>query len=74
MSTELVGSSAKGTLSAVLSSSKAFAVAHPMGMAVAGGALLGIVGYKSMGRYLSKRKQKKENIKAALETVAAQTA
>lgn len=73
MSTELIGSTAKGSLSAVLATSKAFVVAHPMGMAVAGGALLGIGGYVSMGRYFSKRKQKKEAIQAALATSAAQT-
>ena len=75
MSTEIIGSTTtKGSLSAVLATSKAFIVAHPMGMAVAGGALLGIGGYVSMGRYFSKRKQKREAIKSALENTAVQTA
>lgn len=75
MSAELISSSAKGSLSAVLATSKAFVVAHPIGMAVAGGALLGIGGYVSMGRYLSKRKQKRELAKQVADnTDAAQAA
>lgn len=60
MPAELISSSANGSLSAVLATSKAFVVAHPIGMAVAGGALLGIGSYVSLGRYFSKRKQERE--------------
>lgn len=70
MSTELIAGSTKGSLSAVLATSKAFVVAHPMGMAVAGGALLGVGGYVSLGRYFSKRKQKRAVMKQALENAA----
>lgn len=75
MSTELISGSAKGSLSAVLATSKAFVVAHPMGMAVAGGALLGVGGYVSLGRYFSKRKEKRELAKQIqASTAAAQVA
>ena len=72
MSTEVIATtSANGSFSAVLATSKAFVVAHPMGMAVAGGALIGIGGYAYLGHYLAKRKQKREIMK---QTVATQVA
>lgn len=72
MSTEVIATtSANGSFSAVLASSKAFVVAHPMGMAVAGGALIGIGSYAYLGRYLSKRKQKRALIKQNLDNAAA---
>ena len=42
MSAEVIAGSAKGSITAVLGASKAFVVAHPMGMAVAGGVFLGM--------------------------------
>lgn len=74
MSTELISGAAKGSASAVLAASKAFVVVHPIGMAVAGGALLGIGSYVSVGRYFSKRKQKREAIKQGIVDSAAQAA
>ena len=67
MTTEVIASSANGSFSAVLATSKAFIVAHPIGMAVAGGALLGIGSYVTLGRYFSKRKQKREIVKQTLD-------
>ena len=63
MTTEVIASSANGSFSAVLATSKAFIAAHPIGMAVAGGALLGIASYVSLGRYISKGKQKRQIVK-----------
>lgn len=74
MSTEIITAttaSAKGSLSAVLATSKAFVVAHPMGMAVTGGALIGIGGYVALGRYFSKRKEKRETLKQAVDNAVA---
>lgn len=66
-----IASTSKGSLSAVLITSKAFVVAHPIGMAVTGGALLGIGGYVSLGKYLSNRKEKKALLKQAANNVVA---
>lgn len=72
MSTEVIATtSTNGSFSAVLASSKAFVVAHPMGMAVAGGALIGIGSYVYLGRYFSKRKQKREILKQTLDNATA---
>jgi len=64
--------SSNGTLSAVGNSlmgvgsaAKALVVSHPMSMAAAGGALLGILAYRS----LSKRRAKKKESKGSKESV-----
>lgn len=71
MSTEVIAGSTKGSLVAVLGASKAFVVAHPMGMAVAGGAFLGMGGLAATRRYFSKRKQKREAKQQILDNAAA---
>lgn len=49
----------KGSFGAVISATKAFIVTHPIGIAITGGALLGIGTYYTANKYLSKRKAKK---------------
>lgn len=54
------------SLAGVGAAGKAFALAHPMGMAVAGGALLGAGAYYAVGRMF-----KKKNSAPEQEAVAA---
>ena len=63
METQTVASS-NGTLASlghslagVGSATKAFTVLHPMGMAAAGGALLGIIAYRSLSKRFTKKKE-----------------
>lgn len=70
MATE-VGTAAKGTIGAVGGAAKAFAVAHPIGMAVAGGALLGLGAYYAAGKLLKKKPAPAQAEAAPAETVVA---
>lgn len=47
--------SANGSLAAVGSAVKAFAVAHPLTMATMGGVVLGMVTYYALGRLFRKK-------------------
>lgn len=44
-----------GSLASVGTAAKAFALSHPMGMAVAGGALLGVASYYALGKVFKKK-------------------
>jgi hypothetical protein len=46
---------ANGTLASVGAATKAFVVTHPIGIAVAGGALLGITSYYMLGKVFKKK-------------------
>lgn len=84
MATEIIGAAAgtatgavtavTGSIGTALATGSAFIVAHPVVMAAAGGVLLGMGGAASIGRFFSKRKQKKIAIKAAMDNMAAQAA
>lgn len=55
--TAAAGSNSIGTsLANVGTAAKAFALSHPMGMAVAGGALLGLGTYYAFGKMFGKKK------------------
>ncbi|NKB78287.1 MAG: hypothetical protein GKR96_14960 [Gammaproteobacteria bacterium] len=70
MSTEVIGSAVKAPASGILGTTKAFILAHPVGVSIAAAVLLGLGGK----RYFSKRKQKKAAADAALGDAAAQAA
>lgn len=57
METEVAATTvgSNGTLASVGTAAKAFALAHPMGMAVAGGALLGVASYYTLGKMFKKK-------------------
>ncbi len=50
-----VGTGAKGSLVSVGTATKALALAHPLTMAVTGGALLGISAYYAINNYRKRR-------------------
>ncbi len=57
METEIATTAgSNGSLAAVGSATKAFVLAHPIGMAVAGGALLGLGTYYVLGKMFGKKK------------------
>lgn len=45
-----------GSLAAVTGATKAFILAHPVGLAAAGGALLGLGTYYALGKLFGKKK------------------
>lgn len=49
-------SSIGSSLASIGTASKAFALAHPMGMAAAGGVLLGLGTYYALGKMFGKKK------------------
>jgi len=80
MATEVVAASSQGTLSSIGSSlanvgtvGKAFALAHPMGMAAAGGALLGFGIYHTTKKMFNK-KEVEAPAQIEAETVPAEAA
>ncbi len=63
METEIATTaSSNGSLASLGATTKAFVLAHPLSMAAAGGALLGILAYRS----LSKRRAKKKEFAAQM--------
>lgn len=57
METEIAtAASQNGSFAAVTGATKAFALAHPIGMAVAGGAVLGLGTYYVLGKIFGKKK------------------
>lgn len=57
METEIAtAASQNGSFTAVTGAAKAFAIAHPIGMAVAGGAVLGLGTYYVLGKIFGKKK------------------
>jgi hypothetical protein len=61
METELAttagtAATSNGSLAAFTSATKAFVLAHPVGMAVAGGAFLGLGTYYVLGKMFGKKK------------------
>jgi hypothetical protein len=54
-----------GSLAAVTGATKAFVLAHPIGMAVVGGALLGLGTYYALGKLFGKKKAAAPNAVAA---------
>lgn len=57
METELAtAAGSNGSFTAVAGATKAFVLAHPIGMAVAGGALLGLGTYYALGKMFGKKK------------------
>ena len=57
MTTEIVAG--KGSFSALMGTTKAFVAAHPIGMAMLAGGVIGIVSYKSISGRLNAKKDKK---------------
>jgi hypothetical protein len=56
MEAEIAGAAgSNGTLAAVLGAGKAFVLAHPIGMAATGGALLGLGTYYILRKTFSKK-------------------
>lgn len=57
MQTEIATTTAgsNGSLAAIGTATKAFVLAHPMGMAAAGGALLGVASYYALGKVFKKK-------------------
>lgn len=71
MATEVAATTAS---SSAWAATKAFAVAHPLTMAAAGGAVLGVTTYYLIGRSWKKRKARKaaaDEAKAVMETATA---
>lgn len=56
METELLTSAPNGSFAAVTGATKSFVAAHPIGMAVAGGALLGFGTYYVLRKMFGKKK------------------
>jgi len=71
MAGALINTAIPGSFSAVVSAGKAFVISHPIGVAMAGGAVLGTGSYILTRRYFAKRKQRRELLKvnSALSTV-----
>ncbi|WP_295887826.1 hypothetical protein [uncultured Thiohalocapsa sp.] len=55
MPTQAVATTSPGSLAAVGAAAKAFALAHPVSLSLAGGALLGAGAYWGIGKLLSKK-------------------
>ncbi len=57
METEIVATTvgSNTTLASVGTAAKVFALAHPMGMVVAGGALLGVASYYTLSKMFKKK-------------------
>jgi hypothetical protein len=60
MATQALASAAPGSLAAVGTAAKAFVLVHPIGMSLAGGALLGAGAYWGIGKLLRKKAQTPE--------------
>jgi hypothetical protein len=57
MATQALSTAAPGSLAAVGTAAKAFLLTHPIGMSLAGGALLGAGAYWGIGKLLRKKAQ-----------------
>ena len=71
MTTEIVAG--KGSFTALMGTTKAFITAHPIGMAMLAGGVIGIVSYKTISGRLNAKKERKA-LAAAQEAEIAQTA
>jgi type VI protein secretion system component VasF len=73
MSTEITTAASAapaGSLAAVGTAAKAFVLAHPIGLSIAGGVLLGVGAYWGMQRLLSKDESDTQTDDAAAATAA----
>jgi hypothetical protein len=65
--TTVAAAGSPSTLAGVGTAIKGFAIAHPVGLSVAGGLLLGVGAYYAVARFLSKRKADSGEQEAAPE-------
>lgn len=61
MATPVATTSTNGSLASIGTATKAFALAHPITLAVTGGVLLGAGTYYAVGRLFKKKKTKAES-------------
>jgi hypothetical protein len=69
MTTQIVAG--KGSFTALMGATKAFITAHPIGMAMLAGGVIGVVSYKTISGRLSARKDRKA-LAAIQDSAAAQ--
>lgn len=65
MATQALATATPGSLAAVGTAAKAFVLVHPVGMSLAGGALLGAGAYWGIEKLLSKKAQSTDAAPAA---------